>query len=235
MPLENSSKLSCTLIAGSGNGGSFRNNGGWHLTSSVSFCSLPSLLLVPAQHLHHTLWALESAHPLRDNSLLSHLSMREFFCYPKKLTGHKALGVSQTPQCGMETKKHRRSPISQQIMMRLQSKQEPHSRAAHVRWAHVLLWARVSEIKRVCSQFGGPGHPWLSWILSESPFFSFPGWKAQFHLGIPLLTFRKCTVTDLVHIYSSSVSVWEENLKGYFSDMVYHLTVINKTTDTPWW
>lgn len=66
----------------------------------------------------------------------------------------RPLVLHKCPKCGTETKKHCRSPISQQIEMRLQRKQEPHSRAAHVNepmsccepsWVRLREFAVTSE------------------------------------------------------------------------------------------
>lgn len=246
MLLGNSSKLPCTLIAGSGNEGngkegSLRNNGGWHLLPqclsapsqghclcqlnifTIPFKLLSELIISETTHIFLTLpWRSFSA--IQSNSL-------EPFLDTKPLVLHRI------PKCGIETMW--KEALQKSYLTTDKDKITEKTRTSHqscpCQGAHVLLWAKLSEVRRGCGHCGGPGCPWLSWIVFGSPAFSFPGWKAQLHLGISLLRFRKCTITALFHIYLCSVSVWEENLKGYFSDIVYHLIVINKTTDAPGW
>ena len=121
--------------------------------------------------------------------------------------------------------------------MRLQAwrRQEPHSRAAHVSegcFVHLAVrtWlASLSEVNRAPGQFGGPGHPWLSQILFVSRLKSPipPGHSSVLRIWAQH-RFRKWTFMVLLYISSPPVSVWERSLKGYFADMVYHLTVVNK-------
>lgn len=134
----------------------------------------------------------------------SHSSTREFFCHSKQFTGallrHKALGASQTLQMWNRDKEALQMSCLTANKDEITERTRTSQQSCPCQWSQVLLWAKLSEIKRLCSHFGAPGHPWLSWILSVSPIFSFPGWKVQLHLGIPLLRFRKSAVTVLVHI-----------------------------------